>query len=180
MFTNDEFATVLEGVDLLITERKELRAEGPHFLIVHRLRMPGTHCAPGEEVFAILLVYRGREYQLRLPLSLRLLFDYLTSHSRLAQSAAQIELGMRAGAFYSEHAANAGGRTQLTRRIPRSSIKEYIKRLRRAFALAFREAGLRIDPQSVLIAEHTVSNQVGYRLRATVDLVHIDLSTLKN
>jgi hypothetical protein len=139
--------------------------------------MPGTSCAPEEEILAILLVYRGREYHLRLSLALRILFDYLARHSRLPQSARQIELGIRADDFYKRYAANATGRTVLTRRIPRSAVKVYIKRLHLAFSLAFQNAGMRIDPADVLISRKTVGNEVGYQLKASCDWTHIDLTS---
>ena len=49
------------------------------------------------------------------------------------------------------------------------------KRIRAALQLAFREAGLELDPQRVLVSERTVGNEVGYRLRATVEWVHNDV-----
>jgi hypothetical protein len=168
---------VLEKVDLLIAEMKHLRSAGPHFRIVHRFRMPGTDCLPGEEIVGVFLVQRGGEYHLRLSLALRILFDFLARHSRLAQSVRQIELGVRADDFYKYHAKNAAGRSVLTRSIPRSAIKVYIKRLRRALALVFQEAGMNIDPGSVLVAQQTVGNEVSYQLKASCNWTHIDLTS---
>jgi hypothetical protein len=105
------------------------------------------------------------------------LFDYLAHHSRLPQSARQIELGIRADEFYKRHAVNATGRTVLARRIPRSAVKVYVKRLHQALSLAFKEAGMRIDPGTVLISRRTVGNEAGYQLKATCDWVHIDLTS---
>jgi hypothetical protein len=140
--------------------------------------MPGvTGCLPGEEVFAVFLVYRGAEYQLKLPLALRLLFDYLARHSHVAQSARQIEFGIRADDFYKHHAKNANGRAALTRRIPRSAVREYIKRLHYSFVLAFQEAGVSIDPRKVLIVQETVGNESGYQLKATCSWAHINLNS---
>jgi hypothetical protein len=169
-------SSVLNKVDLLVAEIVHLRTAGPHCRIVHRFRMPGSGCLPGEEVFAVFLVYRGYEYQLRLTLAQRLLFEFLANHSRLAQSARQIELGIRADDFFRFHAKNANGRTTLTRRIPRSSIKEHIRRLLQALGLAFQEAGIGIDPRGVLIVQDTVGNEVGYKLKATCTWTHIDLT----
>jgi hypothetical protein len=168
---------VLNIVDLLVAEITHLRSAGPHFRIVHRFRMPGSiGCLAGEEVAAVFFVYRGHEYQLRLSLAQRLIFEYLAKHSRLAQSARQIELGIRADDFFRDHAKNANGRTTLVRRIPRSSIKEHIRRLHYAIELVFQEAGLRVDPRKVLIVQETVGNEVGYKLKATCSWTHIDLT----
>jgi len=176
MPAKSSLSSVLNKVDLLVAEITHLRTAGPHFRIVHRFRMPGSSCLPGEECFAVFLVSRAREYQLRLTLAQRLIFEYLAKHSRLAQSARQIELGIRADDFFRFHAKNANGRTTLTRRIPRSSIKEHIRRLHYAIELVFQETGLCIDPRKVLIVQDTVGNEVGYKLRATCSWNHIDLT----
>lgn len=169
--------TILKAVDLLIAEISRFRSAGPHFRIVYRFRMPGSiGRLPGLEVYAVFLVHRGREYQLRLTLAQRIVFDYLAKHCRVAQSARQIELGIRADDFYQFHAKNANGRTVLTRRIPRSSIKVHITRLHEALVIAFREAGMLVDPRSVLIIQDTVGNEVLYRLKATCSQTYIDLT----
>jgi hypothetical protein len=58
-------------------------------------------------------------------------------------------------------------RPTLTRRIPRSSIKEHVRRLLNAIDLVFQVAGLRVDPRKVLIVQETLGNEVGYKLKAT-------------
>lgn len=178
MSTNNPISAVVDTVDLILGEVRHLRSVGPHFRIVHRFHIPGSnHCLPGEEVFAALLAWRGREYQLRLSPTLLLLFDYLAHHNRIAQSAKQIELGIRADDFYREHAKNANGGLGIVRRIPRSAVREHVKRLHRALAHVFQEAGLLIAPEKVLMVQQTVSNEVGYRLRATFLWTHIDLTS---
>jgi hypothetical protein len=177
MHARDSLTPVFEKVALLTTEMRHLRSVGPHFRIVHRFRVPGSICLPGEEIVTVFLIYRGREYPLRLSASLRIVFDYLARHSRLAQSARQIELGIRADDFYKYHAKNAGGRAALIRRIPRSAIKVHIRRLRDALSLVFQEAGMGIDPGRVLITQETVGNEVGYQLKASCSWTHIDLNS---
>lgn len=162
-------AILLHYIDLHFAEMAELRSSGPHFRIYHRFRKSGTDCAPGEEIFAVCLVHRGREYPLRLSLALRILFDYLACHSRFPQSAAQIEAGVRADHFSVRHAAAVMGSSAFTRRISRSCIKVYIERLRSALEDAFHEAVLQVDARTVLLSEETVMNEVGYRLRAAFE-----------
>jgi hypothetical protein len=174
MFADNELMTIIDEVDVLVAEIRELRAEGPHFRILHRLHEPGSNCAPGEEVAGIYLVYRSREYILRLPLALRLLFDFLARHTHLPQSATQIEAGIRADRFYTQHAAAVMGNKKFTRSISRSSVRVYIERLRSALEDAFLEAGLLMDAHAVVVAEETVMNAVGYRLRGNFQWVHID------
>jgi len=177
MPAKSSLSPVLNKVDLLVAEITNLRTAGPHFRIVHRFRMPGSACLPGEEIVAVFLAYRGCEYQLRISLTQRILFDFLAHHSRLAQSARQIELGIRADDFYNLHAKNANRRTVLTRKIPRSSIKVHIRRLHQALGLVFQESGLSMDPGKVLIIQGTVGNEVGYRLKATCSWIHFDLTS---
>jgi len=167
-------ADVLEAVDLLVAERRELNANGVHFRILHRLHMPHLgQCSPGEEIAAISLLHRGKPIQLRLSLSLRLVFDFLGRHARLPQSAGQIEVAMRANHFYTQHGTNAGD-LSLTRSIPRSCVRVYADRLRQALGWAFKEAGLTIDPREIIVAEETAANEVGYRIKGTFEWVHVD------
>ena len=167
-------AILLHYCNLVFTECAELRSSGPHFRIEHRFHKPGTDCAPGEEIFAVWLVHRGKEYHLRLSLALRIMFDYLANHSRLPQSAHQIEAGIRADRFYAEHAGNAMGRVPFTRSSPRSYVRVYIERLRLALEDAFREADIPIDARSVLLSQETVMNEIGYRVRASFEWTHIN------
>lgn len=167
---------ILEKVDLLLAEAAELRARGPYFRIYHRFHRPslGLRCAPGEEISAVCLVYRGKECRLPLSLSLRILFDYLARHSRLPQSAAQIEAGIRADPFSMQHAANAMRCGQLTRKLPRSYVRVYIERMRVALERAFSRAKLPLDTGHVLFSERTVMNEAGYQLRATFSWTHLN------
>jgi hypothetical protein len=174
MSTIPRIDPVFEKIDLLLAERRTLAASGPQFRIIHRYRALGTTCAPGEEVGGVYLVYRGREFQLRLPVSLLLLFDFLAKHSRLMQAAAQIEVAINSDQFYKQHGANAGTGLKLTRRITRLAVKEYVKRIRHALNMAFQEARVNIDPRVVLVSEPTATNEVAYRLRAKCEWLHID------
>ena len=131
-------------------------------------------CAPGEEIVIAYLVHRGQLYPLRLSLALRMLVDYLAKHSHFPQSASQIEAGMRADLFYAKHGTNAMLHNGLKRRISRSAIREYVKQLRLALGIAFREADLNLDPRQVVASEKTVANEVRYRLRANAEWFHVN------
>lgn len=170
---SNRFAPVLHTVKVWLAGGKRLAALGPHFRVLHRFRQTGANCLPGEEVAWVLLVYRSRQIVLRLPRSLLLLFDYLARNHHFPQSASQIVAGLRTDPFYVKHASNVRTGTKQTRRFSHGAIKEYIKRLRRALQIAFDEAGLKLDPYSVLISEPTEGNEVRYRLRATVEWIHV-------
>jgi len=173
MPVDDDLTQIMDEVDLLFVELRELRASGPHFRIYHRFRKPGTLCAPGEEIATVCLVHRGREFCLPLSLALRILFDYLARHSRLPQSATQIEAGIRADCFYLQH-GTAGRNKSISRGISRSYVRVYIERLRSALEIVFGRASSPISSCDVLLSERTVMNEVGYRLKATFNWTHID------
>jgi hypothetical protein len=143
----------------------------PSFVIVHRFWEEGSVCLPGEEIFGVWFEPDGP--QLRLTLTLLLVFDDFVKHHWVAQSAAQIEASMRNDPFYVRHAANSRTSTKLTRRISRSGIKTYVARIREAMQLAFDEAGVDLNAAEVLVSEPTVGNEVRYRLRAKVRVVHL-------
>jgi hypothetical protein len=177
LFTNDSLAPVADDVRLLVAELNQLRSSRLAFKIVHRYRLPGTDCATGEEVWAICFTPRGHEHQLRLSPALLLLGDYLLRNQRFAQTASQISGGIHASGFYSErYAQNGEGRRQRMRRIPRTAIRQYIRRLHQALALAFQEANLDINASDVLTVEESVGNQVLYQWKAVVEVIHFDLT----
>jgi hypothetical protein len=163
-----KFESIVEEIDVLVAERKELSAIGPHFKIAHRYGQ-GTDCQPGEEISWVLLMHRSHEYLLPLSASLLSMFDYLSQH-RLPQNAEQIVRGMR-HAFYTQHGNNVNAGQART--ISRSSVKVYIERIRRALQVAFNEAQMKLDPYAVLMSEPTETNEIRYRLKAHVERVHI-------
>lgn len=178
MFTNSNCGRLAEVLDLLAAEIRYVRSRRFVFRVVHRWHITGTACVPGEEVLAIFLVFREHEYQLRLSPTLLLIADYLLRTARYAQTASQISSGIGANGFYVEH-GKYGGRKRPSR-VPRSAVKEYIRRLQKAIGIALTEANLCFDPKEILVVEDSVSNHVLYRWMASIDLVHLDLSQLPN
>ena len=138
---------VLKVVDLPVEEVRHFRAAGPRFEIVHRFRTAGSQCGPGEEAFAVFWIFRGTKYQLRLSTTLILLFNYLAHHLHTAQNAKQIELGIRADEFYRQYAANVRSEISLVRHIPRSTVRELIRRIHLALESEFRKANLPFNPR---------------------------------
>lgn len=170
---SDSFAPILQEVDFLVAERKEIAAAGPHFKIIHRFHESGTDCCAGEEITSASLVCRSREYVLRLSPKLLMLFDYLARHRHIPQSAAHIVSGMQRSTFYTKHGANARVAVQRSGRLTFRTVKVYIQRLRDAFQIVFGEANLNIDPFLVLVSEATDTNCTLYRLKATAEWVHL-------
>lgn len=167
-----DMVPILRGVERLLFEIVSLEHNGPHILIVHRyrLRVCGSGCQAGEEVSQVVLARGSRQANIHLPLGPRLLFDYLARSKYIPQSAAQISSSMRFSQFYSQHGRNSG--ILSIRKISPQSVKEYVKRIRKALGETFEEAGLPMDPKSIL-ASHPVSNEVRYNLRARVEWLHV-------
>jgi len=168
----DRSFLVLEEIDVLLAESRELASVGPHFKIVHRSRDAGWGCLPGEDVVAAYLSYRARDYQLQFSTTTTLLFDFLARHRRIAQTASEIERSIRSDAFCIAQRR----RIQRPKALPhRTSIKMHVKRIRVALASAFKDAGFLLDPADVLISQVTNGNQVAYQLRATIAWQHVAL-----
>jgi len=168
---SNNFVPVARGVELLLAEMKEIEAAGPQLKILHRFWKPGTICLPGEEIAMVCLVYRAREFPVRLSLSSRILVDYL-ARCRLPQTAAEIERAVRRDPFYMRHGANGKPGTQV-RMIKRRAVKVFIQRIRQALGAAFQEAGLRLSPHAVVRSESSDTNITLYRIRASIEWVHM-------
>jgi hypothetical protein len=162
---------IAERAEVLLAELAWLSQAGPELRIVHRFQIPGTNCQAGEEIWVISLVHRGREIILPFTLALRQVVNYLAETRHVPQSATQIAAGMRRSAFYVKHGMNSGIPSR--RKISRSAVKEYIKRIRKAFDLSFREIGLNLDSKRVLVSKATMGNEINYQLRARIEWVHL-------
>jgi geranylgeranyl pyrophosphate synthase len=79
---------------------------------------------------------------------------------------------MRLQDFYRDHGFNSGEPS--VRKICRNAVKEYVKRIRGAFAVAFQRAALPLDPMRVLVSEATDDNEVQYHLQASIEWLHVD------
>lgn len=161
---------IAERAEVLLAELAGLSQRGPLLRIAHRFQRLGADCQAGEEIWAISIVNRGREALLPLGLALRLVVNYLAETRHIPQSATHIAAGMRRSAFYVRHGMNSGIPSK--RKISRSAVKEYVKRIRKAFDLGLREIGLDLDPKRVLVSKITMGNEIHYQLRARIEWIH--------
>jgi hypothetical protein len=163
-------AVLLDAIDMVLAETDELQRDGPCFHVIHRFSQ--GDCAPGEEVSAVLLAHNGKFFQLPLPLSQRLLFNFIADHRRIALDSSQIVSGLTNDWFYRDHAANSGYRQ--VKKIRRPTIKVLVQRLREALASTFAEAKLRFDPRDVLRScPAEGSKRVLYKLRGEIRWLHV-------
>jgi hypothetical protein len=107
-----------------------------------------------------------------LSLALRLLFDYLGNHRHLPQNATQIAAGIRTAAFYRNHGMNAGLPSR--RKISRTAVKVYIKRIRKAIDIVLEKRAPRFEASRLLVSVKTMGNEVQYRLFAPVEWKHVE------
>jgi hypothetical protein len=171
----NEYEPIIRAVKLLALEQKRLAISGPRFLILHRFWRTGTICTPGEAIAEVRLLHRTQQIPVPLSLRLMLLFDYLARHKYLVQNAGQIAAGLSADPFTREHGKYVSARSSLSKRLSRTAVKQQIMRLRIGLNLAFREARLNLNPTRVLLSEETTTNEVRYRLRASVIWEHAEL-----
>jgi hypothetical protein len=151
---------IVQEVDFLLAERRELAAQGPLFKIAYTTRESTPELYMNSEtrkrLLGISLVCRVQEYQLSLTDSEAYLFEYL-SHVRLGQTATQIERGMRVAKLHPRTAS-----------LHRTTVKTYARRIREALTLAFRETGFPFDAAKVMTIKPTVGNKVLYAIHARV------------
>jgi len=143
----------------------------PQFKIIHRYWRGEVACGTGEEVMAVLLSHAGKECQVPLSVSGRLLFEHLGRHRRVFQTARQIADGMMADPFCLRHGANGHPAERQTRRFTRAVVKIYLQRLQRAIGAAFTECGAGWSADEVL-TRRSIGNEVGWRLEAAVTWEH--------
>jgi len=172
MRTTESLQPIIEEVDYLLAERRQLAADGPHFIVTHGYHRHGTLCLRGETVEQVCLAYRCREFPLHLSPTGLLIVDCLCRYRRTSLTAARIAEILASDPFYMHHGANAHKRNGKVPQPSRASIKVHVQRIREQMAKAFKEAGLNIALNRVLISDMTDSNIVVYRLKAGLELRH--------
>lgn len=167
MYDSDATDRIIEEIEFIEAEWRQLREKGPHFRIIYRSDERSPFGASYQAPIAAYLVHKGRSFQVALGSVLIKLFDYMARHNRLVQTASQIEDGARAARFL-EIRRRAGSRIC----IPRRYVRVYVERIRVALGLVLQRAGLGIGPEAVLVSEDTVMSETGYRLRGSFEWLH--------
>jgi len=170
----NEHTAILRLVDLLLQERAELAAQGPHLTITHRFWVPGTLCMDGEEAFSVsALSYLG---EMTLPLStqLRVMTDYLARHQHVPLTVPQIAAGINSHPWFQRYGANVPGKSYRRRRISRAAAKQQVMRLRRALVAGLHKAGIALPSHAVIATVATDTNELGYFLKAVIKWRHIE------
>jgi hypothetical protein len=164
---------LIEEIDFIVAERRNLRARGVHLIVTHLDHIPGTICAPGEMVGDVSLGGIPSPTSFGLSHLSLLMIDCFCRY-RLPLSAWRIEQIMNSDPFYVDYAANQIDFDQICAKPDSRTVRVYVPRIQRRMEAVFRDRGLVVDPLQILISEPTETNVIVYRLKATVEIVHID------
>ena len=173
MSNRERLDPLVKEIEFILAERRNLRARGLHLIVSHLDHVPGTICAPGEMIGDISL-------GLPIPTSLRLsqmsllLMDCFCRH-RIPLTASCIEQIMISEPFYVDYAANRIGDDRVFAKPDSRTVRVCVSRIRKQMEMIFQELGLTIDPCQILTSEATDSNVTVYRLKATVEIMHVGL-----
>jgi hypothetical protein len=165
------FQAVLTRIELLFAERRALRQQGPRLKLFYRCG-DNAFGSCGSVLLAVAVVFRGREVCLPLGDSIREFLEYLCRTRQFPQSAGQIVSGI-AGIKLATSEAKTPGKRIAGRKIRRDAVKTYIARARMALDYGFEKLSIPLRSAQVLVSEQSVSNQVLYQLRASVEVVSI-------
>lgn len=146
--------------------------EKVEIFIIHDYTENQDECMPGEEVIAIVLVYRGKRYWVPLGPTHMILFDFLCRNRFCAHDAIWIASHMQLDPLVIYHGTNAPGHVGRPARTNRTAVRQQIKRIREALALLFEEEGLDLDAWDIVRSEESSTRVVRYRINADVSWVH--------
>lgn len=178
---NNEIALsqLVQEVECALAERRHLRARGVHLIVTHLHHIPGTLCAPGEIIGDISIGGLPEPVSLGLSHKSLLLTDCFCRY-RLPLTALRIEEIMNTDPFYLAYGSNRIGRSQTLARPDRNDVRVYIPRVRRRMEDLFRKIGLNVDSDQIVASEATETNVATYRLKATVEFVHLGITRKTN
>ena len=178
MSNNNPFAELVQEVDVALAERRHLRQRGVHLIVTHLDHVPETLCSAGEMIGDIALGGYPELVSLGLTHMSHLLVDCFCRY-RMPLTAMRIEEIMNTDPFYVNYAANRVGRNQVIARPDRDTTRVYVWRIRKQLEKVFRKLALGLDAQHVLVSETTETNLLVYRLKATVEFLHVNGSECK-
>jgi len=141
-------------------------------LIVHDYAESAGECLPGEEVIAIILIYRRRWYWVLWGPSHLIVADFLARHRRIGLDAWQIAAKMQQDPFVLQHGMNAPGHKGRPARTSPAGARQQMKRMRDVLAALIAEEGLDITVDDILRTERTSSGTALYRIVADVGWEH--------
>lgn len=146
--------------------------ERPKFEVIHDHSEFSGQCLPGEDVIAILIVYRGRRYRIPWGPTHLILVDFLCRRRWIALDAWQIAAKMAEDPFVQQHGMNAPGSHRRPARTSRTAVRQQIKRIRDVLTELISRKGLPFDARAIIRSEGTSTSVTGYRITVDVTWQH--------
>jgi hypothetical protein len=150
------------------------KPERAKFVIIHDYQeMPGV-CMPGEEIVAIILIYRGKKYRVPLSPTHLILIDFL-ARCRYPEDAWRISARMQCDPFTTDHGLNAPGHRLRPARSSRTAVRQQVKRIRSVLSALIAEEGLNLVAEDIIRSEETSTRVVRYMMDANVNWEHLPI-----
>jgi hypothetical protein len=148
-----------------------MKSKEAELTIIHDYQeVPGV-CMPGEEIVAVILVFRKRRYHLPLGPTHMILLDYL-ARCRYGEDAWRISAQLQLDPFATEHGANSPDNHVRPARSSRNAIRQQIRRMRRALAIVIADESLDLDANSIIRSVETSTGTVLYSTGCAVSWDH--------
>jgi 5-carboxymethyl-2-hydroxymuconate isomerase len=149
------------------------RADQAKLRIIHDYTEFPGECLPGEEVIAIILIYRGRWYWIPWGPTHLIVGNFLARHRWIALDTWQIAAKMQQDPFVLQHGTNAPGHKGRPARTSPAGARQQLKRMRDVLARLIAEEGLDIAVEEIIRTERTSSGTARYRIVADVSWEHL-------
>lgn len=142
-------------------------------LIIHDYAEDPPECFPGEEVIAIILIWRGRRYWVLWGPTHLIVVDYLARHRWIALDSWQIAAKMSLDPFVLQHGTNAPSHKGRPPRTSPSNARQQMKRIRDVLAELIVAEGLVLTVDEIIRTERTSSGTARWRIVADVTWQHL-------
>jgi hypothetical protein len=141
-------------------------------VIIHDYNEAPGECWPGEEIFAIILIFRKRWYWIPWSPTHLILVDLLCRNRRIALDAWHIAARIQSDPFVLQHGTNAPGHDVRPARTSRVAVRQQVKRSRDVLQKLIDDEGLDLDASSIICSEETSTRSVRYHINADVSWIH--------
>lgn len=148
------------------------RHERVKLVIIHDYQEDPGVCMPGEEVVAMILIYRGKRYRIPLSPTHLVLMDYL-ARCRYPEDAWRISAQMQLDPFTTDHGINAPGHCVRSARTSRAAVRMQVSRIRGMLTALIVEEELDMDAEEIIRSEVTSTRTVRYKIDADVSWEHL-------
>lgn len=151
---------------------RQQETERVKLVIIHDYNEAPGECWPGEEIFAIILIFRRRSYWIPLSSTHLILVDFLCRNQRIGLDAWHIAARIQSDPFVLQHGTNAPGHKVRPARTSRVAVRQQVKRVRDVLQKLIDDEGLGLNASNIICSEETSTRSVRYRINADVSWIH--------